>query len=483
MSRRVVGPFNRVEGDLEVKLEISDGRVEEAWVVSPMYRGFEQILHGKDPRDALVYAPRICGICSVSQSVAAAAAIAEAQGVIRPPNGDLAINLIQACENLADHFTHFYLFFMPDFAREAYAKRAWYEDVATRFQAVKGSAAAGAMQARASFMHLMGLLAGKWPHTLGVQPGGSTRALERQEQIRALLMVQAFRKHLEQQLFGGDLERIASLESEDKLQAWADEERASSCDLRRFLNLADELELKTLGRNDPRFMSYGSYPNAGVPLFKSGQWEAGVKKPLDLNLITEDISHSWMTGQPGPNHPFQGVTLPDVDAAAGYSWCKSPRLDGKTVEVGALARQLIDGQPLINDLIQSGGGNVRNRVVARLVETARIVLAMEAWCQQLQPKEPYCTTSELPEEAESCGTTEAARGSLGHWLRVKNGRILNYQIIAPTTWNFSPRDEKGTPGPLEQALVNAPVLKDEKDPVSVQHVVRSFDPCMVCTVH
>ncbi|MCP4236900.1 MAG: nickel-dependent hydrogenase large subunit, partial [Aestuariibacter sp.] len=64
-----------------------------------------------------------------------------------------------------------------------------------------------------------------------------------------------------------------------------------------------------------------------------------------------------------------------------------------------------------------------------------------------------------------------------------NGRILNYQIIAPTTWNFSPRDEKGTPGPLEQALVNAPVLKDEKDPVSVQHVVRSFDPCMVCTVH
>ena len=78
---------------------------------------------------------------------------------------------------------------------------------------------------------------------------------------------------------------------------------------------------------------------------------------------------------------------------------------------------------------------------------------------------------------------EAARGSLGHWLRLKNGRILNYQIVAPTTWNFSPRDAAGTPGALEQALVGALVRPGETDPVSVQHIVRSFDPCMVCTVH
>ena len=74
---------------------------------------------------------------------------------------------------------------------------------------------------------------------------------------------------------------------------------------------------------------------------------------------------------------------------------------------------------------------------------------------------------------------EAARGSLGHWLRVRNGRILNYQIIAPTTWNFSPRDRHGEPG----ALVGAPVRDGETEPLAVQHIVRSFDPCMVCTVH
>jgi hydrogenase large subunit len=78
---------------------------------------------------------------------------------------------------------------------------------------------------------------------------------------------------------------------------------------------------------------------------------------------------------------------------------------------------------------------------------------------------------------------EAAHGSLGHWLRIRNSRILNYQIVVPMTWNFSPRDAQGAPGALEQALMGAPVRAGEEDPVAVQHIVRSFDPCMVCTVH
>ncbi len=81
------------------------------------------------------------------------------------------------------------------------------------------------------------------------------------------------------------------------------------------------------------------------------------------------------------------------------------------------------------------------------------------------------------------GLVEAARGSLGHWIRIKHGRILNYQIVAPTTWNFSPRDHLGTPGVLEQALFETEVGADDADAVAIQHIVRSFDPCMVCTVH
>lgn len=117
MSRLVIGPFNRVEGDLEVRIEVVDGRVSDAHVNATMFRGFEQILLDRDPLDALVYVPRICGICSVSQGVAAARALADLAGVTPAPNGQIATNLMLAAENLADHLSHFYLFFMPDFVR------------------------------------------------------------------------------------------------------------------------------------------------------------------------------------------------------------------------------------------------------------------------------------------------------------------------------------------------------------------------------
>ena len=139
MSRLIVGPFNRVEGDLEVILDVTDGRVRAARVRSSLYRGFEQILQGKAPPDALVFVPRICGICSVSQSAAAARALAGAMGIAPPANGRLVANLIQAVENVADHVTHFYLFFMPDFARPCYESQPWWRAAAGRFTAVRGA--------------------------------------------------------------------------------------------------------------------------------------------------------------------------------------------------------------------------------------------------------------------------------------------------------------------------------------------------------
>ena len=149
--------------------------------------------------------------------------------------------------------------------------------------------------------------------------------------------------------------------------------------------------------------------------------------------------------------------------------------------MGALARQLIAGHPLIVDLVQRQGGSVQARVVARLLELARVVPLMENWVRALQPGAPFCAQGQVPEEGRGIGLTEAARGSLGHWLSVRRGRIERYQIIAPTTWNFSPRDREGVPGPLETALIGLPA--GDGAPPTIQHVVRSFDPCMVCTVH
>ena len=475
MTRLVVGPFNRVEGDLEVTLEVKDGVVAEAWAGSPLYRGFEQILRGKHPMDALMFAPRICGICSVSQSMAAASALADAMGLKAAPNGRITKNLAQAVENVADHFTHFYLFFMPDFARAEYAGRAWHARAVERFRAVKGSAAPEAMPARTAFLSAMATLAGKWPHSLAIQPGGVARALEASEKIRLFGLLRDFRRHVETVLFGDALEAVAALDSAAALARWAGEKPRG--DFGAFLGIADDLSLERLGRGVDRYMSYGNYPQEKSQFLRDGVWD-GQLHALDAQAIAEDISHAWLDGE--TRHPAQGVTRPQDEKAAGYTWCKAPRLAGLPMETGALARQVVNGHPLALDLVRHGGGNVKSRVVARLLEIAVILPAMEQWVQQLAPGEPFCAQGEMPAQASGAGMVEAARGSLGHWISVEDGRIANYQIVSPTTWNFSPRDATGTPGPLEQALVGTPAGEGN---VAVQHVVRSFDPCMVCTVH
>jgi hydrogenase large subunit len=480
MTRRIVGPFNRVEGDLEVALDIADGRVAAAYVNSPLYRGFEQILQGKVPLDALVFVPRICGICSVAQSAASAQALADAFGWQAPPNGRIAGNLMLATENIADHLTHFYLFFMPDFARAEYRSRPWFAETEARYKAMAGSAAARMLPARTGFMRIMGTIAGKWPHTLALQPGGSSRPLQVSEKLRLRSVVREFRGFLETELYGDELENVSALASGDELSAWAASHADS--DLARFLAIAADLELHRLGRATDVFMSYGSYPQESGRLFPAGLWN-GALAMLDPSAIREDVSHAWYAEAEAPQAPESGSTLPLDAKDDAYSWCKAPRYDGRVVEVGALARQVIAGHPLARSLVAAGGGNVLSRVAMRLVEIARVVPEMERWVEELTPGDPYCVVGDLPEEAQGVGLVEAARGSLGHWINIRRGRIHNYQIIAPTTWNFSPRDAGGQPGALEQALVGVPMAAEGATPATIQHVVRSFDPCMVCTVH
>jgi len=483
MSRILVGPFNRVEGDLEVSLDIDGNQVRSARVNSPLYRGFEQIMLGHDPMDALVYTPRICGICSVSQSVACAQALANLMQLQMPENGQHCTNLVLANENMTDLLTHFYLFFMPDFARPVYAGEDWFEKVEQRFKATKGDASRIMLPARAEFLHLMGLLAGKWPHTLSLQPGGTTKPVEPQERIRLLTIIAAFRRFLEMELFGDDLNAIASLTSVAELEQWRQQKPWYSSDFRTFLHLNESLELHNLGRATDQFLSYGTYPQGDQRLFKSGIYIGAEHLPLNSADISEDVSHTWMENGDQPRHPSQGKTIPSLENEEGYSWCKSPRLNHQVVEVGALARQLINGHPLAQDLVKQQGGNVHSRIVARLLELAIIVPQMQEWVKAIDPKAPFCNHGELPSNGSAFGMIEAARGSLGHWVDVKKGKIQNYQIIAPTTWNFSPRDQQAVPGALEQALEGTPVREGESEPVAVQHVVRSFDPCMACTVH
>ncbi|MCF6353891.1 MAG: nickel-dependent hydrogenase large subunit [Candidatus Polarisedimenticolaceae bacterium] len=229
------------------------------------------------------------------------------------------------------------------------------------------------------------------------------------------------------------------------------------CDTRSVV-LEVDVEREKPGRASDRFLSYGSYPQSGEPLFVAGIREQDESAGLNSDGIQEDLSHAWMQGSSGLQSLWEGVTrpVPPNKRSSAYAWCKAPRLDGNLMEVGALTR---------------------------LLEMAILVPVMEEWVDQLQPGASFCTQAAIPDKGRGYGMIEAARGSLGQWLKVRDGRIENYQIIAPTTWNFSPRDQQGVPGPLEQALVGAPVEPGETEPVAVQHIVRSFDPCMVCTVH
>lgn len=471
-ARLVIGPFNRVEGDLEVTLDLTKGRVARAQVNAPLYRGFEQMLLGRDPLDALVITPRICGICSISQSAAAARALGAAMGLQPTPQGAMAAALIHAAENVADHLTHFHLFFMPDFARPDYADRPWHPRAVARFTAMEGSAQRAAIKARAELLHVMGLLAGKWPHSLAIQPGGVTRAPGVREKARLAMTLRAYRRYLESVVFGGRLEDFAALSSVQALMGW------TGGDVALFLEIAADLGLARLGQGTGRYLSFGAYPLESGPLLARGLWDggAGVLNPAD---IREDLTHAWMKGTAA--HPFDGMTEPDEAMAdPAYSWCKAPRLGGQPYEVGAIARQVVDGHPLARDLVAQGGG-VLARVAGRLLELARSQMLMEALISDMMPGASFMARGEMPRRAMGEGLVEAARGALGHWLRVEGGKIAGYQIIAPTTWNFSPRDAAGVPGPLEAALEGAEVAGPV--PLAVQHIVRSFDPCMVCTVH
>ncbi|WP_444429718.1 nickel-dependent hydrogenase large subunit [Rhodobacter capsulatus] len=427
--RLVVGPFNRVEGDLEVHLDLAGGAGGRGPGQQPALPRVRAHAGGPRPSDALTLTPRICGICSISQSAAAARALGAAMGLAPTDQGAWLAALIHAVENVSDHLVHFNLFFMPDFTRPCYAARPWYPRAVARFAAIEGQAGRAAIAARSGLMHILGLMAGKWPHTLALQPGGVTRTPGPRDILRIQTELRMFRKHLETQVFGGRLEDFVVLASVADLLRW------DRGDAGLFVEIAADLDLDRLGRGAGRYLSFGAYPLAEGHGFAPGLWQAGAVTAPDMAAIAEDLSHAWMLG--GTAHPFDGVTRPDETMREGaYSWCKAPRLGGQPVEVGG-AGAAADRRPSAGG--GSGGGGVLARVAGRLLELARTQLLMETWAAALDPGAVFMVQGRMPETGAGAGLVEAARGSLGHWLRIEGGKIASYQIIAPTTWNFSPR--------------------------------------------
>jgi hydrogenase large subunit len=206
--------------------------------------------------------------------------------------------------------------------------------------------------------------------------------------------------------------------------------------------------------------------------------------PFDQTRIAEHVACSWYESYEGGRHPFEGVTRP---YAAGedsnkYSWAKAPRYEGLPAETGPLAERIVAKDPLFIDLISRGGSNAFLRQLARWVRPALLIPAMEKWIDEIRPDSQCYESVREISSGEGFGITEAARGALGHWVKIDEGKIRHYQVITPTAWNGSPRDERCVRGPWEEALIGT-TIKDPENPVELGHVIRSFDPCLFCSVH
>ena len=243
----------------------------------------------------------------------------------------------------------------------------------------------------------------------------------------------------------------------------------------------------------------------------------------DPEEIQEQVVHSWYNydGDTIGLHPWDGVTEPNyelgpnavgtktnieaLDEQAKYSWIKSPRWKGNAMEVGPLARYIIGyakGEPEFKepteavlrqlDLPVGALFTTLGRTAARGLECGWAAHKMMYFYDKLVSNIRNGDTSTAniekwdpaswPSSAKGVGFTEAPRGALGHWIRIENGKIENYQCVVPTTWNAGPRDNDGNIGAYEAALMNTP-MADPEQPLEILRTIHSFDPCLACSTH
>jgi Ni,Fe-hydrogenase I large subunit len=285
-------------------------------------------------------------------------------------------------------------------------------------------------------------------------------------------------------------------------------------------------EWAELGASPGHYMSYGDFPADTSGALSSLWLPRGIvlnddiySAPQGLNpdQIREYIAHSWYRYSKGESaglHPREGETLANYTGPKPpydwldtnkYSWLKAPRYNELPMEVGPLARMAVAyaaghtrvRQEIDGALAQLGLGpqalfSTLGRVLARGIETLLIAEQKQTWIDELEANMlggqleihngARWDPSTWPAEAAGWGSTEAPRGGLSHWVRIKNGKLDHYQAVVPTTWNGSPRDAAGRRGPWEEALIGTPVA-DPEQPLEVLRTVHSFDPCMACAVH
>ena len=433
---------------LEAWLE--DGEIKDAFISDTLYRGFEQILIGRSALDMPYYTQRICGICSSAHAVTASLAVEQALGMRVPPNGLLIRNLILTSDLIQNHIRHLYLYAMPDYFRgpdiapfiphsESDLRLSSKENTTMTehyFKAIDISRVAHAAFA---------VFGGKAPHGHGLVPGGASMEVDvdRVNRYRGYLM---------------------------EIMSFIDNVLLPDITLikERYPEYID------LGKGIGNYMSVGGFPSPeGSTLFQQGVNLQGKRESFDEKQVTEDVTSAWYKPH-GPLHPTEEDTIPDRSQPNGYTWVKSPRYRGQPVEVGPLARAIINKKDVI-------GHGALARIWARALETKKIAEIALVWLNRLEPGAETLNTKMEQDSGVGIGLHEAMRGSLGHWVSIENKRVKHYQIITPSALNFGARDENGTRSVGEASLLGLKIQSE--DLKEAGRIIRSYDPCFSCSVH
>ncbi len=281
-----------------------------------------------------------------------------------------------------------------------------------------------------------------------------------------------------------------------------------------------------IGGGLTNYLVYGDLPTNGYNDPSSFKFPQGIilnrnlneVVPFDVNKVEEYIARSWYTygiGNEKGKHPWEGETTLNytgpqppyefLNVEEKYSWLKTPRWDGMPMEVGPLARMLVgyaSGKDEFKEVVNGALTKLNvpatvlfstlGRTAARALETQLIANWSMEFFDQLMTNIKNGETrmfnnekwepSTWPARAKGVGLTEAPRGTLSHFINIKNTRIDNYQLVVPSTWNASPKDPKGQRSAYEESLIGTPVA-DIEQPLEIIRTIHSFDPCLACAVH
>ena len=550
MTRIVVDPITRIEGHLRIDVEVEGGVVRNSWSSGQMFRGIEIILKGRDPRDAWLFTQRFCGVCTTVHAITSVRAVENALDLAIPLNAQLIRNLILCAHGLHDHIVHFYHLSALDWVDVVSALKAdpaaasrlaedlspWPGNSRRQLEAVKAK-----LETLVASGQLGIFQNGYWGHSAMRLPpevnllavSHYLQALEYQRKANQVVAILGSKTPNIQNLAVGGVANAINLDNEAtlnmvKLYAVRD----LLAEVKTFVNQVYMPDVLAVGSMYPEWLGYGAgvtnylavpdlpldaaatkFDLPGGTIFDK---DLGTFQSIDswtderfATQITESIAHAWYEGG-GPLHPYEGETNPkytDFEEKGKYSWVKSPRFDGRPMQVGPLAQVLMgyaSGHPLFKKYVDESLATVSKlagvnltpavvhstlgRHVARMVRTQVLAEQGLAHWQMLAENIGKGDTDifnppHFPKgEQRGFGVHEAPRGTLSHWVVIRDGKIANYQAVVPSTWNAGPRDEKGQPGPYEASLLGNPVADTDR-PLEVVRTVHSFDPCLACAIH